>query len=223
MESLKACLRITDQLLERPLNAFFKDPIDPEVDQLPGYMELISRPMDLTTVRNNLERGFYRNTADWYNDMCLIYENAIKYHTQESPWGLIAQQLLDDFKKIANGFQASTREEWSAIIAKATNKLGAVIGNSPIKLGQDSLVNSCVKRAETMGKFPHETIPDVMEKLKHMFTRPECRRDFLTIVQTSQKKDTPIVMNENNEAVIDVEKLKDQALHAITLYVKAMD
>lgn len=221
-EGLAACLRITEEFLERPLNVFFKDPIDSQMDQFPGYMECISKPMDLTTVKSNLERGVYRDTSDWYVDMCLIYENAIKYHTIESPWGLIAQQLLDDFKKVANGFQAQSYMEWGAILAKATSKLGVLIGDSPIKAGQDSLVQACVKRGETMGKFPHETIGDVMERMKVLFENPACRRDFLTIVQSGQKKDTPIVMNDNNEAVVDVEKLKDQVLHALTLYVKAM-
>lgn len=221
-EALKACLEITREFLNRPLNAFFKAPVDPEMDGLPDYLEKISHPMDLTTVKSKLENHVYQTPAEWYRDMCLIYENGVEYHTEASPWGLIAAQLLHDFKRIAAGFQAQNYHEWSEILAKETKKLGKRITVSPVRHAGDSLVAGCVKKAESMGKFRPDAIPELVDRMKALFDRNEVRHDVLTIVKTSQKKDAPIT-TKDDEVVIDVEKLKDQTLHALNMYTRAVE
>ena len=221
-QAFQACLGITKEFLNRPLNAFFKHPVDPEMDGLPDYLEKISHPMDLTTVKTKLETNSYRSTVEWYRDMCLIYENGVEYHTEASPWGIIAAQLLHDFKRAAAGFQAQDFNEWAAIMAKETKKLGRRIASCPVKHAGDSLVSGCIKKAESMGRFRVDAVPDLVDRLKGLFERDQARHDVLTIVKTSQKKDAPIT-TKDDEVVIDVEKLKDHTLHALNIYARAVE
>lgn len=219
--ALLTCRLITEQFLERPLNVFFKSPVDPEADGLPGYNDRVSRPMDLGTVLSNLDIGEYRSTADWHRDMCLIYENAIAYHTESSTWGLIAAQLLHDFKRLADGFQCRAHEDWTAILSRATQKLGKVLVDSPIRRGKDSLAIACVRRAEGMNKFPAELVPELIEKLKGLMSDADCRWDVLMIIKSVQRKDPPIT-TKDGESTVEVEKLRDQTMHALNMYARSL-
>jgi len=217
---LAACRRITEQCLERPLNPFFKNPVDPDEDGLPGYRDCVSRPMALTTVLLNLERDAYRSTASWYRDMCLIYENAIRYHTEASPWGLIAEQLLRDLKRAARGFDDA--DAWAAVLARETRRLGAVISASPVPRGGDALPTACVRRTDGLGRFPADAVPDVVEQLRALMVRDSARADVLAIVRAVHRKDPPIATGEDG-TVVDVDKLKDHALHALAFYARAIE
>ena len=218
---LGACLRITDELLKRPLNTFFKEPVDKEMDNLPGYAEKVSRPMDLSTVRSNLQKGVYRTAREWYADMCLIYENAITYHTEESPWGIIAAELLRDFKKTAAGFNAESFDEWSSILAQRTRKLKEKLDECPVRQGRDDLVRGCVERGKLAGRFQQDAVPDLVERLQELLEKDDVRAGMITVLKMSQKNEDPLVM-EDGEFVIDVAKLKDQTLHALNMYARAV-
>jgi hypothetical protein len=216
------CLQITQQFIDRALNVFFLQPVDPEADGLPDYHQKIRHPIDLSTVRSKLQSGAYSSTTHWYRDMCLIYENALKYHGESSLWGTIASQLLHDFKRAAKGFQSQSAHEWADLLAAETKKLGRLISSSPVKHGADVLVSSCIHRAEGLPKFAHDTIPDLVARLNSLLDKDEVRSNVLSIVKLTHKE-PPINVNEDGSITIDIEKLKDHALHALTLYARALE
>ena len=218
---LKLCQEITKSFMDRAINAYFLNPVDPQADDLPDYDKIVTRPMDLTTVETKLNNSKYTTSYQWYSDMCLIYENAIKYHTSNSIFGVIAEQVLRDFKKAASGLQIQTKKEWIEQLAKKTKKLGSVISDSPIKHGGDVLVNGCIKRAESLGRYPREQLPSLIEKLDSLLSKDEVRASFFQIVKATQKEQ-PITTDEEGNSVVDVEKLKDNTLNALTLYANAM-
>lgn len=218
---LKVCQEITKSFIAREINIFFLNPVDPERDDLPDYHKIVTNPMDLTTVETKLNNSIYNSSSQWYKDMCLIYENAIKYHTENTIWGIIAEQLLDDFKKAASGLQIETMDEWTAALAKQTKKFGEVISNSPIKINSNVLVSGCIKRAEGLRSFPQDLIPELISKLNSLFSDDSVRAAFFQIVKQTQKEQ-PFVTDEEGNTVVDVEKLKDHTLYAISFYVNAM-
>ena len=61
----------TEALYDHPLACIFRHPVDPEHDA-PDYLDVISHPMDLGTVKEKLNKGGYKTSADWYKD-CLLY------------------------------------------------------------------------------------------------------------------------------------------------------
>ena len=218
-QSLSTCISITKEFMSRPLNAFFSNPVSN--DELPGYDEVISTPMDFSKVESKLFKHEYQSTSEWFKDVCLIYENAIKYHTEETIWGVIAKQLLHDFTKLANGLQARSSDEWIELLDAQTKKFGSVISSSPLKLSTDSLVQGCIKRSEGMPHFPQDKIPNLISKLNKMFELDEVKVSVLNIIKSTHK-DPPLTYEEDT-VTIEIDKLKDQALNAIYFYVQALE
>ena len=220
-ESLGVCLRVTERLLMRPLNKFFSDPVDVNSPDLPGYAEKVMRPMDLSTVKTNLEKRAYKTSNEWYRDVCLIYENAIRYHSEDSPWGVIAAQLLKEFKREASGLGAETFAEWSSVLAAETMKLGLKISGCPIRHGRNDLVRECVDCGKIRGKFNQDMVPELVETLKVICSRDEARAGVIALIERSEKLKEPMAMDDG-ELVVDVAKLSDTTLHALNLYGAAL-
>lgn len=205
--------------MDRPLNAFFVEPV--EASNLPDYDKVIAKPMDFVKISDKLSRHEYRTTSEWFSDVCLIYENAMRYHGESSIWGVIAAQLLHDFKKIAFGLQVGTREEWIAAVDRQTRKLGDVLSNSPVRRGVDPLVQSCIKRSEASPRYPPNRVPDLVSRIGAKLSEERFRGGIIAILKTMHKD--PPMTQEGDEVTIDVEKVKDQALVAISLYLQAIE
>ena len=77
-------------------NYLFLEPFD--LNQTPGYMDVVEKVMDLSTLSNNLEAGLYPNRQAFFQDASVIFENAIAYHgaRQESKW--ISKQAKEMLK-----------------------------------------------------------------------------------------------------------------------------
>lgn len=216
---LSQCFLITKEFMARPLNIFFSEPV--EASDLPNYDKVIEKPMDFVKIESKLSNKEYKKTSEWYNDVCLIYENAIKYHTDETIWGIIAKQLLHDFKKLANGFQIETHEEWVDLVNKQNQKFGDTLSDSPVKFTSDSFIFGCIKRSETISRFPQDKIPELVTNIKSKLKDDKFRAGIIAIIKTMHKE--PPIAQEENEITIDIDKLKDQALVAISLYLQSMD
>lgn len=63
---------------------WFRDPVDPVALNIPDYPEVIEHPMDLSTIRNNLEDGVYKDPWEVLNDFRLMFNNAWLYNKKNS-------------------------------------------------------------------------------------------------------------------------------------------
>ncbi|KAJ7123878.1 hypothetical protein C8R43DRAFT_1241115 [Mycena crocata] len=97
LKPLKEVLgRLIVQLKKKDDYAFFLKPVNPA--QVPGYSDLVKRPMDLGTMTTKMQRGRYRSLEDFANDFRLVTSNAkifnppgSIYHTEADKlevWGL---------------------------------------------------------------------------------------------------------------------------------------
>ncbi|GFP86800.1 transcription initiation factor TFIID subunit 1 [Phtheirospermum japonicum] len=64
--------------------------------EAPDYLDIINRPMDLSTIRDKVRRLEYKNRDDFRHDVCQIVFNAHKYNDRRNP-GIppLADQLLE--------------------------------------------------------------------------------------------------------------------------------
>lgn len=96
-----------------PQNGVFLQPFD--LYQVPGYLDVCPKVMDLQTLKYNLEDGVYSSRKDFFDDCFLIFQNAIDYHSDK------------DTKWISNGavkmLKIAKKEE-----AKAEKKAGNAAG-----------------------------------------------------------------------------------------------
>ncbi|EAX87099.1 Bromodomain containing protein [Trichomonas vaginalis G3] len=206
---------------EGPLNKAFLNPVDPEKDQLSDYYNIITQPMDLTTVKNKVLNREYKTPDQWYNDMCLIYQNAITYHSSKNNqhWCDIAAFLLKDFKDLASQYNYATLSDWNSIYTAEMKKLGQLLEKSSVAQGIDDFVSGCVKRAEKMQPIPPQDVPIMVKSLETCLEDPEKKRCILAILKKTQKNLT--AEKETDTLTINIAELNNNSLNALNLYVRS--
>merc|ERR1711862_283136 len=61
------------------ISYLFLQPVD--LKFVPDYLSVVAKPMDLTTLKSNLDRGLYKTKEEFYADAQLIWDNAMQYNT----------------------------------------------------------------------------------------------------------------------------------------------
>lgn len=64
--------------------------------EAPDYLDVVKRPMDLSTIREKVRRLEYKNRGEFRRDVCQITYNAHLYNDKRNP-GIppLADQLLE--------------------------------------------------------------------------------------------------------------------------------
>lgn len=82
------CLQVCKNLKSekyKKYNQLFLDPFP--LESVPGYLDVVDKKLDITTLQNNLEAGLYKTRKEFFDDASLIFQNAIKYHSnRETKW-----------------------------------------------------------------------------------------------------------------------------------------
>jgi len=97
-ESLKYCAQLVDQLANHEMAWPFNQPVDPLALNIPDYFDIIKRPMDLGTIKENIDNGVYTNPHGFAEDVRLVWKNAITYNQPGSDICLMAQTMSDFFE-----------------------------------------------------------------------------------------------------------------------------
>ncbi|KAF2433149.1 hypothetical protein EJ08DRAFT_694804 [Tothia fuscella] len=58
----------------------FLQPVDPVAFNLPNYFEIIKKPMDFLTIRNNLKNSVYTNAEAFHRDAWLVFKNCYSFN-----------------------------------------------------------------------------------------------------------------------------------------------
>ncbi len=82
-------------------------PVDVEGLGLHDYHDIISHPMDLSTIKSKLESGSYQNKNEFAADMRLMFDNCYKYNGEASDVAGVGRSLQsifeENFIKITDG------------------------------------------------------------------------------------------------------------------------
>ncbi|XP_011251572.1 bromodomain-containing protein 8 isoform X2 [Camponotus floridanus] len=78
----KAVMLVYNRLATHKYASVFLRPITE--DQAPGYHSVIFRPMDLSTVKKNIDNGTIRSTMHFQRDVMLMFQNAIMYNKHDT-------------------------------------------------------------------------------------------------------------------------------------------
>lgn len=214
---MQRCKAITEELKKRPLNIYFLNPVDPVKESLENYDKIVTTPMDFDTIERRLNSSFYNAPIEWYNDVCLVYENALKYHPKESIFHQIAEYNLNEFKKKAIGFACSDPQQWYDMVTQAMNKLSKEIARGPVPQGVDPLILSIVKRAENEAPPNPQVIAEVVEKINVMLKSDDVRYDVLCILKETE----PNLKIQGEKLPIDADSLSHRSVNALAMYVRA--
>ena len=81
LEVCKGLVKVLKSGKNSKFNALFLNPFD--LKDTPGYLDICGRAMDLSTLSLNIDSGVYSTRKQVYDDCNMIFENAIKYHSDE--------------------------------------------------------------------------------------------------------------------------------------------
>lgn len=99
----KVARRLLSHLKKSTHARYFQDPVDPKRDKLNNYYSIISKPMDLSTVKQRLNTNYYYRMQEFLDDVSLIFENCVTYHGGEDLNTSVVKacrQLREDFKRL---------------------------------------------------------------------------------------------------------------------------
>ncbi|KAF9674849.1 hypothetical protein SADUNF_Sadunf10G0169600 [Salix dunnii] len=92
----------------------FMQPVDVKGLGLHDYYEVIDKPMDLSTIKNQMEANDgtgYKNVREICADARLVFKNAMKYNDEKSDVHVMARKLLGKFE-----------EKWLQLLPKVTEE-----------------------------------------------------------------------------------------------------
>ena len=97
---ISKCHDVLWDIGSRPQATWFAKPVDHAKLGLHDYLSVVKQPMDLDTVKRNLERGVYKGPGEFAADMRLIFSNAVTYNpSAEHPINVAAMYLSERFEE----------------------------------------------------------------------------------------------------------------------------
>lgn len=85
-EDLRQALMPTLEKLVRqdPESLPFRQPVDAQALGIPDYFDIVTKPIDLATIKMKLDRGEYKDPWEYVDDVWLMFDNAWLYNRKNS-------------------------------------------------------------------------------------------------------------------------------------------
>lgn len=128
------CLEFVDKLIAWPICSPFIEPVDPQRDGAPDYLQIISKPMALTQVRQKLISNEYDSLEDWRADLDLIWENAKTYNGEDTLITHMAMEAKLWLSRKMERFPDNQEHEWITKIQRTSKKLDDILSHPPSEL-----------------------------------------------------------------------------------------
>lgn len=121
-EDLEYCRGMINRMVLGPgywtrLVKAFRNPVDPVGDNVPDYLDVVKKPMDLMTIKGKMERNEYATAAEFERDVRQIFHNSYQYWDETDPIYTQCQSFESYFNtqwagrhKYALGFKSETAD-----------------------------------------------------------------------------------------------------------------
>jgi len=108
----------------------FNRPVDPVALGIPDYHIIITKPMDLGTVKTRLFSVAYESRDSVAEDIRLVFRNAIIYNPQDNPVHIAAKTLLNIFEESYSVIQTAKAP------VSASSKRASYVANARLECSQ---------------------------------------------------------------------------------------
>ncbi|EKD15365.1 uncharacterized protein L3040_001732 [Drepanopeziza brunnea f. sp. 'multigermtubi'] len=101
-EDLECCRALITRMVFGPgywtrLVKAFRHPVDPVLENVPNYLEVIKKPMDLTTIKGKMDRDEYTTAGEFESDIRQIFSNCYEFWKEGDPVYIQGQKLENKF------------------------------------------------------------------------------------------------------------------------------
>ncbi|KAI4333876.1 hypothetical protein L6164_018631 [Bauhinia variegata] len=94
----KSCNSLLEKLMKHKHGWVFNLPVDVEGLGLHDYLNIITHPMDLGTVKTRLNKNWYKSPKEFAEDVRLTFRNAMTYNPTGQDVHIMAEQLSKIFE-----------------------------------------------------------------------------------------------------------------------------
>lgn len=128
------CFNQLSRIMKLPISKPFLNPVDEGKDNAPDYYQIISRPMDLTTIRNKLKANRYVSADEFIADIRLISNNTVLYNGEKSYYYLFSRDILRSVLDERKKKPSDEAEQWEIELKENTDRLADIINHPPPKI-----------------------------------------------------------------------------------------
>ncbi|XP_047310212.1 transcription factor GTE4-like isoform X2 [Impatiens glandulifera] len=230
-QALKSCSHLVARLLKHKYGWVFEKPVDAESLGLHDYHDIITNPMDLGTVKNQLASNLYKTPREFAEDVRLTFSNAMTYNPKGQDVHLMTEELLKIFEEKYSDIEAEYNFSWRyqlvqemEILTPTSKKVQPppppFDGIEPIAF---------LKHSNSMGKSPAPKKPKAKDPNKRDMTYDEKQKlstklqslpiDKLdSIVQIIKKRNSNLSQHDD-EIEVDIDCVDAETLWELDRFV----
>ena len=98
-EMIRRCSEAISTIMKHKSAWPFNEPVNAAALGLVDYHQIITRPMDMGTIRNRIDSRHYSSADDFCLDMRLVFDNAMTYNPPGTDVHIMASSVLDQFER----------------------------------------------------------------------------------------------------------------------------
>jgi hypothetical protein len=117
-EDMNNLMALLNQIEKEPKAEPFKDPVDWKALDLQDYPKIVKRPIDLTSIKDALNKKKYETYDQFFSDIQLIWDNCKSYNIAESEIYRMAEDLERTTKKLIQKLKTRLGLNTNTIIKK---------------------------------------------------------------------------------------------------------
>ncbi|XP_042483859.1 transcription factor GTE9-like [Macadamia integrifolia] len=198
---MQQCSSILKKLMTHPSGWVFSQPVDPVALNIPDYFSIISKPMDLGTIKSKLQKKFYLSTQEFAADVRLTFSNAMLYNPPSNDVHLMAKELNSTFNLRWKSLEA----KWSGESTKVEPQ--SISNKKPKK----------VPNARSCQKTSASSVNPLPRRLMSSAERQKLRKDLMEM--TKGKIPMPLLdflrklrlIGQNEERIeVDIDAFDDE-------------
>mmetsp|Transcript_18375 Transcript_18375/g.33018 ORF Transcript_18375/g.33018 Transcript_18375/m.33018 type:complete len:416 (-) Transcript_18375:832-2079(-) len=208
-DAVRKIQKILQILKKNPYAEPFLQPVD--VAALPDYLQVVSEPMDLSTVEEKLKNGDYETAYQFAMDVRKIWSNSFRYNAKGSELYSMTMEISDQFEKLIEGNEQlilSDKKDALHDLYRKVEKMSKEIKDLHARGANKPIQKTFNEKPMTLQE--KRVLGQNIRKLD-----PKHLRGVLDIVRDSMSLDA-----DGGELVIDLDTLPPRVCRELETYVK---
>lgn len=153
------CLKVIQEMLSEESSYSFSKPVTElwDISELPGYFEKVPTPMDLGTIKDNIQKNNYihatTNLFDFHqvvDNVHLVFQNCLAYIDSSSDLAKLSKKLMAKFDKKISEMPLGVASDDVAESAPDNNEQGGT--SDRMETSGDSDIDSVMKELTALKK-----------------------------------------------------------------------
>lgn len=219
---IKSCSNLLEKLMKHKHGWVFNVPVDAKRLGLHDYHKIITKPMDLGTVKMRLNKNWYKSPREFAEDVRLTFSNAITYNPKGEDVHLMAEQLSKIFEEKWRIIEAKQnvgkglQKDDGSVLPTPTSRKSPALATPPVESRTlESTTKPLPANRGILGKSDSITKPpNAKQKHANVAHHP----DKKSKAKNSENRD--MTYEEKQKLSIDLQNLPSDKLNNVVKIIK---